>query len=381
VNGQTGSDTTGNGSEANPWQSPQKAANYLAATATWPSSGDVVVHLRPAGYVWKGPNTTMTWSLDFTNSARAPNPNRWLIWSADQGRVKIENPDGSDSAKIGTWVQNTAYNNYMIFDGIGWTGGYTPKGRPGYNDDIGLYLDGNNNHHIEVWNYELEGFRQTDGMTFESLAGILQEGTTGPLYLINGIAHDMATPGSTGGSGGPGLYLHGESGDLVLNFLSYNMYHGNAIQFYNSGGGAPGNRAIVSHATFVDIPGSRNTTMFLIDEDADNVKIVNSIFAFETGLCSPAIQIYPAGTATGDKGDHLVFYRNASGDHDTSSGWTWTNNLEQDPLFVDRVNRNYRLSSGSPAIGYTDTTYSPAFDLEGNIRPAGAEDAGAYERR
>jgi hypothetical protein len=49
------------------------------------------------------------------------------------------------------------------------------------------------------------------------------------------------------------------------------------------------------------------------------------------------------------------------------------------PLFVDRASRNYRLLQGSPAISFSDTAYSPATDLDGTPRPAGAEDAGADE--
>jgi hypothetical protein len=35
--------------------------------------------------------------------------------------------------------------------------------------------------------------------------------------------------------------------------------------------------------------------------------------------------------------------------------------------------------ASSPAIGYSDTAYSPATDLDGTPRPQGAEDAGAFQ--
>lgn len=51
-----------------------------------------------------------------------------------------------------------------------------------------------------------------------------------------------------------------------------------------------------------------------------------------------------------------------------------------DPLFVDRINNNYRLLASSPAIGYgvVISDWSNATDKDGNIRQ-GAWDVGAYQ--
>ncbi len=65
--------------------------------------------------------------------------------------------------------------------------------------------------------------------------------------------------------------------------------------------------------------------------------------------------------------------------------------IEGDPLFVDKVNKDYHLRSGSPAIdsGFLETAYQTFFglygidisrDYDGNVRPAGAGwDMGAFE--
>ena len=108
------------------------------------------------------------------------------------------------------------------------------------------------------------------------------------------------------------------------------------------------------------------------------MKIVNSIIAYNGSAA--AVHFDPVGSpGSGNNGNHLLFYSNSGGNHDSSSGWGWASNLTLNPLFVDRANRDYHLQASSPAIGYSDTAYSPATDLDGNPRPPGAEDAGAYE--
>ncbi len=386
VNGVTGSDTSGDGSAGNPWKTAQKASDYLAITAAWPASGDVAVNLRPAGYTFKD-TTGSAYTLwqHFTNSARGPNANRWVVWRGDQGRVTIENPDTSTQDSIGVFMDNSAFNNYTMFDNIIFSGGGVPKGVAGHNGGtIGLYTLGNNNHHILVQNFEFWGFKQTGAANggFESSEGVFQSGTAGPLQFVNGTIHDMGTVGSSAG-GVHGLYLHGESGILILNVLAYNMFHGFAWQFYNSNGGSPGGGSVVSHVTLVDCGIANplhNGGTYLIMETAAHAKVANSVLAFNGE--APALHFIPGTPGTGSNADHLVFYGNTGHppDHDTSTGWTFTNiRTGLNPLFVNRPADNYRVGAGSPAIGYTDTTYSPAYDLDGIPRPAGAEDAGAYE--
>ena len=381
VDAAAGSDATGDGSSGRPWKSVQRAADYLRSSATWPSSGDVAVNLRPTGVYKTTTDPTATLYLDFDSAARAPNANRWLIWRRDpayNGRAVIANPDGSDADKYGVVVSNAPYDNYMVFDGIRFTGESVPKGRAGSNGaSIGVYLKGNNNHHFEFRNFEFDGFRQTNAANFESVDGVFQSGTTGPLSFVNGVVHDIATPGS-GGPGGHGLYLHGETGILLLNVLAYKMNHGFAFQFYNSGGGVPGNGAIISHCTIVDNGFGANGGTIILPEAASNVKIVNSILAYNGSAA--AIHFAPIGSpGSGNNGDHLVFYSNSGGNHDYSSGWKWTNERTADPPVLDRAKSNFQLGQGSPAIGYSDSAYSPATDLAGNPRRPGAEDAGAFQ--
>jgi hypothetical protein len=157
------------------------------------------------------------------------------------------------------------------------------------------------------------------------------------------------------------------------------MNHGFAFQLYDTHGGPTGSGTIISHATVVDGTGAWNGGSIIMPERSSNIKIVNSILAYNGGAAT--IHFYPVGSpGTGNNGDHLVFYSNSGGNYDISSGWTITNERSSIPLFEDRPNRNYRLAAGSPALGYTDSSYSPAYDIDGNPRPPGAEDAGAFER-
>jgi hypothetical protein len=381
VDAAAGSDATGDGSSGRPWKSVQRAADYLRSSATWPASGDVAVNLRPTGVYKTTTDPTATLYLDFDSAARAPNANRWLVWRRDPaygGRAVIANPDGSDADKYGVVVSNAAYDNYMVFDGIRFTGESVPKGLAGSNGaSTGVYLEGNNNHHFEFRNFEFDGFRQTKAASYESVEGLFQSGTSGPLSLVNGVLHDIATPGSAGG-GGHGVYLHGERGILLLNVLAYKMNHGFAFQFYNSGGGAPGNGAIVSHCTIVDNGFGANGGTIILPEADSNVKIVNSILAYNGSAA--AIHFDPIGSpGSGNNGDHLLFYSNSGGNHDYSSGWKWTNERTADPPVLDGAESNFRLGPGSPAIGYSASAYSPATDLAGNPRRPGAEDAGAFQ--
>jgi hypothetical protein len=54
--------------------------------------------------------------------------------------------------------------------------------------------------------------------------------------------------------------------------------------------------------------------------------------------------------------------------------------LNQDPLFVDSVNNDFRLQSASPAIDHGDSLLDVPDDIIGTIRPQGSRwDIGAYE--
>ena len=155
------------------------------------------------------------------------------------------------------------------------------------------------------------------------------------------------------------------------------MDHGFAFQFYNSGGGAPGSGVIVSDCTIVDGTGGRNGGSLMVPERSSNVKVVNSILAYNGGAA--AIHFYRLSPRTGSNGDHLALRQfgrkrrkleRLDVEERADGGSALRRSREQELPARPR----------SPAISYSDTAYSPATDLDGTPRPAGTEDAGAYER-
>ena len=54
-------------------------------------------------------------------------------------------------------------------------------------------------------------------------------------------------------------------------------------------------------------------------------------------------------------------------------------NLRADPLFVSSPNNNFHLSNGSPAIAAGSDTSAPSIDFDGNGRPTGKVDIGAFQ--
>jgi hypothetical protein len=65
---------------------------------------------------------------------------------------------------------------------------------------------------------------------------------------------------------------------------------------------------------------------------------------------------------------------------DIEGGWTGTDNIDADPMFVDAAGGDYHLGVGSPCIDKGTPVGAPPADIEGTPRDA-APDMGAYERR
>jgi hypothetical protein len=122
----------------------------------------------------------------------------------------------------------------------------------------------------------------------------------------------------------------------------------------------------------------------LVHGNEDDVRFENLIITdhYRRGTSSWGIEFYPAptGGASGSVLDHVLYYHNYTNHLPTPPGWTISNEQTADPRYANAAAGDLHLLAGSPALGYTDTVFSPAVDLDRVPRPAGAEDAGAFER-
>ena len=63
-----------------------------------------------------------------------------------------------------------------------------------------------------------------------------------------------------------------------------------------------------------------------------------------------------------DNGDNPVVGAVTINHSDVASDWPGTDNIDQDPLFMDPSSSNYRLPPGSPCIDTGDPDFSPGSD-------------------
>ena len=161
-----------------------------------------------------------------------------------------------------------------------------------------------------------------------------------------------------------GFYVQG-SGHLIVNNVVVRPRGGYGIHLYSS----PSN-VIVAQNTVI---GSKVRSGIIIDTTGTNIIVVNNITANNANY-----GILARKCASGCVYDNNLAYGNSSG---ATSGSGITNTLTGNPLFVNASADNYRLQSGSPAIGAAVASYSYTPDLDSIIRPVGTgPDLGAFER-
>ena len=129
-----------------------------------------------------------------------------------------------------------------------------------------------------------------------------------------------------------------------------------------NGGVGKGSQGTITNCTFGHNYAYQPGCLF----SGGNWTIKNSIFwDYGDGSQSPFSGV--SGT---------IKYSNVQGGTGVYGGLTGTGgNIDDDPLFTG----NYYLSPGSPCINAGTPEGAPTFDLDGNPRPIGAYDMGAYE--
>jgi|GEM_PF-885360 len=333
----SGSDSS-DGSMGSPWQTLQKAFNSSVA-------GDVIC-LRAGTYASQ---STTTYSQIMNNSGAAGNP------------ITIQNYPGEAATVQG----NTRINGaYIILKGTAIT---PPYGLVFTMGTAGLAIDGIdvlNTHDVTVDHVEIEGFdsraaySQSNGCNNQVLGSYIHDNGSST-SSGNGISWGSTSSGCTSG------------GLIANNVIEHNTSIG--LQLYSGGSSTTPSNVMVEENTIVS-QGAYGITVW----GDQNVVANNIVYGNGDGLNDTQGALYK-GTA--NVVDHNVTFSPASS---SRSGWylaggcCLTNNLVSDPLFVSPSTKDWHLTSTSPAIGYSNTSYVQPVDKDGVTRGPDY-DAGAYQ--
>jgi len=375
----SGNDSTGDGSIGNPWKTLQKAHDYLRFTANWPANQDIRVYAR-GGVYQAAAATVATLDINFDQVGRLPTSTQRIIWQSYPGeQAVIKPPSGLTGAKYGIRTTSiTGFSaDYQIFRQLEVDGEQIIKGD---GDVTGIYLS-NQTTQNEIVDCVVHGLRANyvanGGGAARKAQGIFIEQGAVNNRVWNPHVYDIGDTAGTIASQEHAMYLQSD-GIQVVNVKIHDIPNGFGVQFYDSGN--PHTGQILTNGT---IAGNIHKACIIVHPDNTNSHITNMILK---GATEEGIQFYPTsgGTGSGNTIDHVVYNGNTGGDRGgvggpAPTGWAITNEKDADPLLTDYAGRDFHLQPTSPAIAYTDTNFAPATDIEGTTRPAGSEDAGAYQ--
>ena len=230
-------------------------------------------------------------------------------------------------------------------------------------------------HHVELSNSEVYhgGWH----------AGVSAGGDD--IWILNNYIHD------NGGFNDPdqyntshGIYYHdGTRGVVANNILEHNRAKGLSARY-------SANHILVVNNTVV---GNGRSGMDITENTHDWI-FANNIVA-NNGNVNDGVGIHTSGSSGGTSHieiNNILWNNGVSGTSNWDSNATIINNRVADPLLVSPVNsvpstthegytNDYHVRSGSPAIGFANSSYALPFDIVGVCRPVGTgPDAGAYER-
>jgi hypothetical protein len=309
------------GTEAAPWRTIQKALDTLR-----PGQRALV---RGGTYV------------EDLEMRRAGTASRPITVAARPGARPVLRSAGGHPLEVGS---GGAYFRFA---------GFTITGHPGTSGgNVDVY-----GRHVELSRNIIRGGRDQGIYTAEESADVR--------ILRNRIHHN--------GRGiehqSHGIYLQGDR-HLVANNVIHDHPEGFGIQVYDEGSGS-----VIVHNTVVR--SGHSGIVVGGSGGVDHVTIRNNIFAFNARWGIQHDSDCPSATVA----DHNVLFGNGHGGVeggcsglDTSGG-----NRARSPRFVSLARRNLHLRRGSAAIGAGVRAGGPSVDKDGDRRPSGRPDAGAYE--
>lgn len=200
---------------------------------------------------------------------------------------------------------------------------------------------------------------------------------SGQVHILNSYIHDNGRftithdprTGNEVTETDHGIYWgsSGGGGNLIANnIIAHNRAKG--VQLYPNGT----YDVIVSANTIVD----NGNAGVLVNGKTDRITVVGNVVAFNG---KKQIRVQAGDSNRVERNLTYSPSRSLAGIENTTLS-TVTGNVLSDPLFVNRRDRDYRLTSESPAIGLGLPEYAPGTDYTGRTRPRGsAPAAGAFE--
>jgi hypothetical protein len=339
----SGSDSN-SGTASAPWKTAQKAFNAAAAGQTVCFRGGTYPQTVTSGY-----QQTMN------NSGSAGSP---IVFTNYPGEIAVI----QGSTKI--------YGSYLTFKGTPATAGHCDASSP-----CGLVFEGSQGYYVDnvdlMYNHDVT-FDHVEIRFGNYHAGFYQEGCNNA--IIGSYVHDNGSQNVNEDNGiywstTPGGCTNG--GRIFNNLVEHNYSKG--IQLYSSGSSSTPANVLVYENTSIK-NGSYGAAIW-----GDNNVVANNIF-YMNGAASGSNQV------TWQTGSHQVVDHNLTWGPDSShSGYYMaggvcclTNNQQADPLFINPSSLDWHLTSSSPAIGWSNSSYVLPVDKDNNPRGPGY-DAGAYQ--
>jgi Right handed beta helix region len=342
----SGSDSSGNGSQSNPWATISHAAGQVGPGA--------VVHVQAGSY-----SGSISTSASGSSSAYITYEGDNSNWQpVNCARIAADHGDLTQCPRLlGSWDNSGDYVRIQGFDVKG-------------SSINAIYTQGNAT--IIAWNHVHDTLTSTCNSTGGS--GINLNGTNA--QVTDNYVHNIGPyPSSCG-------YVQG------IYFLQAGGFAYNNISFDNSGFGIqlwhyPSSIALVNNTLFNNasggiVLGTDNSGVTVDYITVENNIVVNNggVGISEQGCCSTSTGIHNIY-------ENNLVYGNSGGAYSLQNGLTAIGTVDSSPDFVnDRGDQSgdYHVQSGSPAIGAALSGNSPSADFDGNARPQNySYDIGSYE--
>ena len=323
----SGSDSS-TGSSSSPWRTVQKALSTLAPGQ--------IAYVRAGVYAE---------NLQLSRAGTTASPITIRNYPGESAVLRPAASSPSYPLYLAPSAANVRVQGFVIENAVG-------------SSTTNIYIDGADR--IEVSDCEIR-FSQRQGI-------FVEPSSTGVQILRNRI-HDNGN--LTNAQQDHGIYIEG--GDhLIAGNVIRDQPHGFGIQIYPQASRVTAvSNTIVGNALGGIVVGSDGGTVA-----ADTLIVNNVLVGNKYGI----VTYWGGAVGSGNSARSNLAWNNPSGNF-SGSGVAYSANTVADPAFLDFAGRDLRLGAGSPALDRAELDFTPARDLDGTARPAGAgADQGAFER-